>query len=195
MQCGQLAQLNSAEESDRFKALQSVEAERLTHQACTDFASSWLEDNQNRAPTWEVARSRHREGAEPRDKLTRTLPPMGHRACPGLPRDARPARPLVTEGEAQLEATQPRASPPWAGRPRGPAGSCPELCLPRPAHGCRRQTSEASVDLARSSQELKRKAAAFTLTCCKTFSVKISWSLEISTTFPSICLHNRTDDM
>lgn len=26
------------------------------------------------------------------------------------------------------------------------------------------------------------------LTCCKTFSAKISWSLEISTTFPSICL-------
>lgn len=26
------------------------------------------------------------------------------------------------------------------------------------------------------------------LTCCKTFSAKISWSREISTTFPSICL-------
>lgn len=26
------------------------------------------------------------------------------------------------------------------------------------------------------------------LTCCRTFSAKISWSREISTTFPSICL-------
>lgn len=31
----------------------------------------------------------------------------------------------------------------------------------------------------------------FFLTCCKTFSVNISWSLEISTTLPSICLHKK----
>ena len=29
------------------------------------------------------------------------------------------------------------------------------------------------------------------ITCSNTFSVKISWSLEISTTFPSICLQHR----
>lgn len=44
----------SAEESDRFKplwSLPSVAAERLTYRVCTDFASSWLEDHQNRTPT------------------------------------------------------------------------------------------------------------------------------------------------
>lgn len=32
-------------------------------------------------------------------------------------------------------------------------------------------------------------------TCCNTFSVNISWSLEISTTFPSICLHKKNEEV
>lgn len=39
--------------------------------------------------------------------------------------------------------------------------------------------------------KLNLKTTIFFLTCCKTFSVNISWSLEISTTFPSICLHKK----
>lgn len=132
MQCGQLAQLNSAEESDRFKALQSVEAERLTHQACTDFASSWLEDNQNRAPTWEVARSRHREGAEPRDKLTRTLPPMGHRACPGLPRDARPGKAAGHRGGSAAGGHPAPRLPSLGGPAPRPRGQLPGALPPAP---------------------------------------------------------------